>query len=112
MAIKDEFNRSQALALDAENKALMTEIERLTKERDENEGFIFEAMKQLRAANEDRERLRARLGIVLSALRQHEEATGEAFDDEGGDIAGVEAELRNHVQQGDKSCDTSLPPSS
>ena len=40
------------------------------------------------------ERLRARLGIVISALRQFEEATGESLDDEGGDIAGIETELR------------------
>lgn len=34
MKIEDEFNRSQALALDAENKALMAEIKRLKAERD------------------------------------------------------------------------------
>jgi hypothetical protein len=42
----------------------------------------------------ENERLRARLGIAIIALRQLEEATGESYDDEGGDIAGIEAELR------------------
>jgi hypothetical protein len=46
------------------------------------------------------ERLRTRLEIVLTALHDFEEAVGESYDDEGGDIAGIEAELRAGGQSG------------
>jgi hypothetical protein len=38
------------------------------------------------------------LGIVLSVLRMLEEATGETFDDDGGDIAAIEREHRERME--------------
>lgn len=44
-------------------------------------------------------RLRGLLGITISAIRLMEEATGETFDDEGGDIAAIEAEFGKPADQ-------------
>jgi hypothetical protein len=58
--------------------------------------FVGSEIRQLigdiRSARGAEARLRNQLGIVLSALRMHEEATGESFDDEGGDVANIEIE--------------------
>ncbi len=53
---------------------------------------LKEVSRRLSAAQASLEARDNDIGILLSALRFHEEAVGEAFDDEGGIIAQIEAD--------------------
>jgi hypothetical protein len=53
-----------------------------------------DTIERLSAVNVQRD---SDIGILLSALRMHEEAVGESFDDDGGNVAQIEADYRDRV---------------